>query len=179
MENKPLKNLCRTRQFILMSIIKYIRPLVLLKCKRNLFRIIVIYGSVVWDTLTTCTYNELEFRFLRIIKYTFYIYGPLYHYTPVLRFINFSSLADRGKFHNISFLQKLQILLTPVCLIFQSETSAITRLSFQLKFFKYKIFVMFNMLSFLFQFKLCLKYTFLVHSLCLYSTVLYLYLLLL
>lgn len=100
-----------------MSIIKYIRPLVLLKCKRNLFRIIVKYGSVVWDTFTTGISNELELRFLRIIKYTFNIYGPWYYYTPVLRFINFSLLVDRGKLHNISFLQKLQVLLTPFCLV--------------------------------------------------------------
>jgi len=73
-------------------------------------RPIVEYGSVVWDPQTAEACKQLERvqrRFLSFVKYNFNITCEPHDYTPVLRFLQLSTLSDRRYQYNLSFLRKL------------------------------------------------------------------------
>ncbi|KAF0702936.1 putative RNA-directed DNA polymerase, partial [Aphis craccivora] len=75
-----------------------------------LVRLLLEYGSVLWDPSTACASASIERvrrKFLRIAAYRLNIPHPPCDYSPFLRVLNLSSLADRRHVSNLSFLSNL------------------------------------------------------------------------
>ncbi|KAF0750660.1 Reverse transcriptase domain-containing protein, partial [Aphis craccivora] len=71
-----------------------------------LVRPLLEYGSVLWDPSTACVSSSIERvhrKFLRIAAYRLNIPHPPHDYSPVLRVLNLSSLADRRHVSNLHF----------------------------------------------------------------------------
>jgi len=75
-----------------------------------LVRLILEYGSVVWDPHCADLCRQLEGvqrKFFSYASYTLKIPCPPHDYSPILSKLDLSKLADRRYSHNISFLSKL------------------------------------------------------------------------
>lgn len=83
-------------------------PLKSLYCA--LVRPLLEYGSVLWDPSTasaSASIERVQRKFLRIAAYRLNIPHPPHDYTPVIRVLNISSLANRRHESNLSFLSNL------------------------------------------------------------------------
>ncbi|XP_008183590.1 uncharacterized protein LOC103309583 [Acyrthosiphon pisum] len=68
------------------------------------------YASVLWDPFVvtySCHLERVQRRFLSSAAYMLKIVHPPHDYTPVLRALSLTSLANRRVKTNLAFLQKL------------------------------------------------------------------------
>jgi len=75
-----------------------------------LVRLILEYGSVVWDPQTANGCAQLERvqrKFLCFMKHALNVKCAPLDYSPLFHLLNLSSLADRRRLHNLAFLNKL------------------------------------------------------------------------
>ncbi|XP_050548415.1 uncharacterized protein LOC126910061 [Daktulosphaira vitifoliae] len=91
----------------------------------SIVRLILEYGSVVWDPYTALGSLQLERvqrKFLRFVNYSLNILCPNHDYAPVSYLLGLSSLAERRRNAGINFLTGLldgnidsQSLLSLIC----------------------------------------------------------------